>query len=99
DQSLEIGKAIVRLPVQIDRLTDMLMRGELRFTVNDTDRLIKEMHHMNRSMIRLQWTLISLGLLLTSLGLDLAGHTSVSPIAFGAAIVAAIWFVIRGLIG
>ena len=99
DQSLEIGKAIVHLPVQIDRLTDMVMRGELRFTVNDTDRLIKEMHHMNRSMIRLQWTLISLGLLLTSLGLDLAGHTSVSPIAFGAAIVAAIWFVIRGLIG
>jgi predicted unusual protein kinase regulating ubiquinone biosynthesis (AarF/ABC1/UbiB family) len=99
DQTIEIGKAIVRLPVQADRLIDMLVRGEVRFAVNDTDRLIKEMHNMNRSMIRLQWTLISLGLLLTSLALDLAGHTSVSPIAFGAAIIAAIWFVIRGLIG
>jgi predicted unusual protein kinase regulating ubiquinone biosynthesis (AarF/ABC1/UbiB family) len=99
DQTIEIGKAIVRLPVQADRLIDMLVRGEVRFAVNDTDRLIKEMHNMNRSMIRLQWTLISLGLLLTSIALDLGGHTSVSPLALGAAIVAAIWFVIRGLIG
>lgn len=99
DQTIEIGKSIVRLPVQADRLIDMLLRGEVRFAVNDTDRLIKEMHNMNRSMIRLQWTLISLGLLLTSIALDLGGHTSVSPLALGAAIVAAIWFVIRGLIG
>lgn len=98
DQSIEIGKSIVRLPVQIDHLTDVLLRGELRFTVNDTDKLIKEMHNMNRSMIRLQWTLISLGLLFTAIVLDVGGYKSVSPIVLVAAIVAGVWFTIRGIL-
>ncbi len=99
DQTIEIGKSIVRLPVQADHLIEQLLRGQVRFIVQDTDRLIKEMHNMNRSMIRLQWTLISLGLLLTSIALDLSGHSAISPLALAAAIFAGIWFVIRGLIG
>jgi predicted unusual protein kinase regulating ubiquinone biosynthesis (AarF/ABC1/UbiB family) len=98
DESIEIGKSLVRLPGQIDHLTDVLLRGELRFTVNDTDKLIKEMHHMNRSMIRLQWTLISLGLLFTAIVLDVGGYKSVSPIVLVAAIVAGVWFFVRGVL-
>ncbi|HZY44548.1 MAG TPA: hypothetical protein VFF70_07350, partial [Anaerolineae bacterium] len=98
DESIEIGKALVRLPGQIDHLTDVLLRGELRFTVNDTDKLIKEMHNMNRSMIRLQWTLISLGLLFTSIVLDVGGYKNVSPIVLAAAIVAGVWFFVRGVL-
>ncbi len=96
DQVVEIGKAIIHMPGQIDRLLDTLLRGGIRFTVTDTERLIQEMSRMNRAMNRLQWTIIFMGFLLGAIGLHISGFTGISPVVLIAAIVAWTWMMIRG---
>jgi predicted unusual protein kinase regulating ubiquinone biosynthesis (AarF/ABC1/UbiB family) len=96
DQVVEIGKALIRMPRQIDRLTDLLLRGEMRFTVNETDDLIKQMDHMNRAMSRLRWTIIFMGLLLGAIGLHVSDFTTISPVVLIAAVAAWVWMILHG---
>ena len=95
EQVVELGKAMLRLPTQLDRMLELLNHGELRINVNETDRLITEFARMNRSLGRLQWTILFMGLLIGAIVLDAAGSTTVSPIVFGAALVAGAWLVLR----
>jgi predicted unusual protein kinase regulating ubiquinone biosynthesis (AarF/ABC1/UbiB family) len=95
DQVVATGQAMLRLPTQLDRLLAQLNRGELHINVNETDRLIAEFAHMNRALGRLQWTILFMGFLLGAIILDAAGFTAISPIVFGAALVAGVWLVLR----
>jgi predicted unusual protein kinase regulating ubiquinone biosynthesis (AarF/ABC1/UbiB family) len=94
-QAVDLGKALFTLPVQLERLIDVVLSGDLRFSVKDTERLIDEMHRMNRSMNRLQWTIIFMGFLLGAIGLHITGFTAISPIVLVAAVVAWSWMLIR----
>jgi predicted unusual protein kinase regulating ubiquinone biosynthesis (AarF/ABC1/UbiB family) len=97
DQTLETGKSIVRLPVKVDRTLEMLLKGEIRFSVNDTDRLIDQLRHVNRSMNRLQWTLVFAVLLLAGVALEVSGYHGVSTALFIAALLAGLWMFLRGI--
>jgi predicted unusual protein kinase regulating ubiquinone biosynthesis (AarF/ABC1/UbiB family) len=90
DQVVDLTKAMVRMPTQLDRLLELLNHGELRINVNETDRLITELTRMNRSVGRLQWTILFMGFLLGAIVLDVAGVKSMSPIVLGLAIAAGV---------
>jgi predicted unusual protein kinase regulating ubiquinone biosynthesis (AarF/ABC1/UbiB family) len=87
-QVVEIGGAMVRFPLQADRLTSLLLRGDAHVHVNDTDKLIREMHRLNRTMNRLVWVLMFAATLLAAIMLDAGGHTDASPWALAAAVIA-----------
>jgi predicted unusual protein kinase regulating ubiquinone biosynthesis (AarF/ABC1/UbiB family) len=95
DQVAATGRAMLRLPTQLDRMLDQLNRGELHINVNETDRLIAEFARMNRSLGRLQWTILFMGFLLGAIMLDVAGFTAASPIVLGAALLSGVWLVLR----
>ena len=88
DQVVELGKAMIRMPTQLDRMLELLNHGELRINVNETDRLIVEFSRMNRSLGRLQWTILFMGFLLGAIVLQSAGFTDLSPVVFGMALFA-----------
>ncbi len=94
-QAIEIGGAIVRLPVQADRLIGTLLRGDIHVNVNATDQLIREIHALNASIRRLVWTLIFAALLLAGIVLDISGYRQLSPWVIGAAIFALLWVMLR----
>ncbi len=90
DQVVDLTKAMVRMPTQLDRMLELLNHGELRINVNETDRLITELTRMNRSVGRLQWTILFMGFLLGAIVLDVAGVKTMSPIVLGLAIAAGV---------
>ena len=95
DQVVDLTKAIVRMPTQLDRLLDLLNRGEFRVNVNETDRLLTEFTHMSRSVLRLQRTIIFMGLLISAIVLDAMGNHPVSTLVFIAAFASGAWMVLR----
>ena len=97
DQAVDVGKALLQLPGKIDRVLDMMVRGETHVVVADTDRLIKEFSRMNRAMARLQWTIICMGFLLGGIVLEINGHRDMSPLVFVAAIIAWVWLIVRSI--
>lgn len=96
DQVVDLTKAIIRMPTQLDRLLDILNRGEFRVNVNETDRLLTEFTHMSRSVLRLQRTIIFMGLLISATVLDAMGNHGVSTLVFIAAFASGAWMVLRG---
>ncbi len=94
-QAIEIGGALVRLPVRADRLFDALLRGEIRVHVHTTDALIREIHALSASMRRLNWTLIFAALLLSGIVLEISGYRQLSPYLVGAAVFAVLWMMTR----
>lgn len=95
DEMLALGKAVVRMPAQLDRFLDLAGQGELRVNVNDTERLIDQFHAMNRALGRLQWTILFMGLLLAALILEAAGYRAVSPVVLISALAAGVWLALR----
>lgn len=95
DEMVSLGKAVVRMPVQLDRFLELAGRGELRVNVNDTERLIDQFHAMNRALGRLQWTILFMGLLLAALILEAAGYRTISPVVLFIALAAGIWLALR----
>lgn len=95
DEMVSLGKAVVRMPVQLDRFLELAGRGELRVNVNDTERLIDQFHAMNRALGRLQWTILFMGLLLAALILEAAGYRAISPVVLFIALAAGIWLALR----
>ncbi len=95
DQVLDLGKAMLRMPTQLDRMLELLNHGELRINVNETDRLIVEFSHMNRSLGRLQWTILFMGFLLGAIVLQSAGFTDLSPVVFGMALFAGAGLILK----
>jgi predicted unusual protein kinase regulating ubiquinone biosynthesis (AarF/ABC1/UbiB family) len=95
DEMVALGKAVVRMPVQLDRFLELAGRGELRVNVNDTERLIDQFYAMNRALGRLQWTILFMGLLLAALILEAAGYRAVSPVVLFIALAAGLWLALR----
>jgi predicted unusual protein kinase regulating ubiquinone biosynthesis (AarF/ABC1/UbiB family) len=95
DQVVELGKAMIRMPTQLDRMLELLNHGELRINVNETDRLIVEFARMNRSLGRLQWTILFMGFLLGAIVLQASGFTELSPIVFGMALFAGAGLILK----
>jgi len=95
DEMVAMGRAVVRMPVQLDRFLDLAGRGELRVNVSDTDRLIDQFRAMNRVVARLQWTIMFMGFLLAALILDAAGYKAVSPVVLALAVLAGAWLMVR----
>jgi len=95
DQVVELGKAMIRMPTQVDRLLELLTHGELRINVNETDRLISEFARMNRSLGRLQWTILFMGFLLGAIVLQSAGFAALSPIVLGMALFAGAGLILK----
>jgi predicted unusual protein kinase regulating ubiquinone biosynthesis (AarF/ABC1/UbiB family) len=94
-QAIEIGGALVRLPVRADRLFDAMLRGEIRVHVHTADALIREIHGLSASMRRLNWTLIFAALLLAGIVLEISGYRQLSPYLIGAAAFALLWMMTR----
>lgn len=95
DQVVDVTKAIVRMPTQLDRLLDILNRGEFRVNVGETDRLLTEFARMSRSVLRLQRTIIFMGLLISAIVLDAIGDHGMSTVAFIAAFVSGAWMLLK----
>ena len=97
DQAMEAGQAAIRIPGRFDRMLEAMLLGEIRVRVDDTERLIKEVGRMNRSLNRLQWTLVFAVLLLAGVVLEISGYTYVSPVMFIAAGIAWLWMMYRAI--
>jgi predicted unusual protein kinase regulating ubiquinone biosynthesis (AarF/ABC1/UbiB family) len=96
DQVVDLTKAIVRMPAQLDRLLDTLNRGDFHVNVNETDRLLTEFMHMSRSVLRLQRTIVFMGLLISAIALDAIGNSGMSTVMFIGAFLSGAWMVLRG---
>jgi len=94
-QAVEVGGSLVRLPRQLDRVINTILRGELRTHVAGTDQLTREIHALNKSLNRLIWTLIFSVMLLAGIVLEISGYRALSPWLIGAAILALVWVVVR----
>jgi hypothetical protein len=86
---------MIRMPTQLDRMLELLNHGELRINVNETDRLIVEFARMNRSLGRLQWTILFMGFLLGAIVLQSAGFTALSPVVLGMALFAGMGLILK----
>ncbi len=95
-QVTETGLALVRLPRQFDRIAELLAGGDLRVTINDQDRLLYQLDRLNRSVSRVPWAILSMGLFLGAVILLAAGQTGFSVVAFGLAVLAGLWLMFRG---
>ncbi len=95
-QVIDTGLALVRMPRQFDRMADLLASGDLRVTINEQDRLLYELTRLNRSVSRVPWAILAMGLFLGSVILLGIGQTAFSLIAFGLAAISALWMIIRG---
>ena len=94
-QTVEIGGSLVRLPVQVDRLLNTLLRGELRIDVVATESLIREMRALNATVRRMIAALVFAVLLIGGIVLDLAGYHQLSPWLIGGAVAALVWAIAR----
>lgn len=95
DQALDLGKAVIRLPTQLDRLLELLNHGELRLNISETDHLITQFTRMNRSMERLQWTILFMGFLLGAIVLQAGNFTSLAPVVLGLALLAGMGLILK----
>ncbi len=95
-QVTETGLALVRLPRQFDRIAELLTGGDLRVTINDQDRLLYQLDRLNRSVSRVPWAILSMGLFLGAVILLAAGQVAFSVVAFGLAVLAGLWLLFRG---
>lgn len=95
DQALDLGKAVIRLPTQLDRLLELLNHGELRLNISETDHLITQFTRMNRSMERLQWTILFMGFLLGAIVLQAGNFTSLVPVVLGLALLAGMGLILK----
>jgi hypothetical protein len=84
------------MPRQFDRMADLLASGELRVTINEQDRLLHELTRLNRSVSRIPWAILAMGLFLGSVMLLGIGQTAFSLIAFGLAAASVLWLIFRG---
>jgi predicted unusual protein kinase regulating ubiquinone biosynthesis (AarF/ABC1/UbiB family) len=95
-QVIDTGLALVRMPRQFDRMADLLASGDLRVTISEQDRLLYELTRLNRSVSRVPWAILAMGLFLGSVILLGIGQTTFSLIAFGLAAITALWMIFRG---
>jgi len=93
-QAMEIGRAMVQLPVQARRLIDATLRGELHMHVVGSDELTREFRALNASLHRLIWALIFGVLLLAGIVLGVSGYVQLVPWMIGAALVALVWIIL-----
>lgn len=94
-QAVEIGQALVRLPVRTERMIDALLRGDLRVNVTGTQAMLHELHAINLAMHRLTRTLIFGVLLLAGIVLYVSGDRQISNWVIGGALVALLWVMVR----
>lgn len=95
-QITETGLALARMPRQFDRLANLLMGGDLRVTINDQDRLLYQLERLNRSLSRIPWAIISMGLFLGAVVLVAVGQGGLGMVTFICAFLAGLWMVLRG---
>jgi predicted unusual protein kinase regulating ubiquinone biosynthesis (AarF/ABC1/UbiB family) len=95
-QVMDTGLALVRMPRQFDRMADLLASGDLRVTINEQDRLLHQLTRLNRSVSRIPWAILAMGLFLGSVMLLGIGQTAFSLIAFGLAVASVLWLIFRG---
>jgi predicted unusual protein kinase regulating ubiquinone biosynthesis (AarF/ABC1/UbiB family) len=95
-QITETGLALVRMPRQFDRIADLLNSGDLRVTINDQDRLLYQLDRMNRSLMRVPWAIMSMGLFLGAVILLAVNQIVFSAIAFILALLAGLWMLFHG---
>lgn len=96
DQVTQTGLAIARMPRQFDRMVDLIASGDLRVTVNENERILRELARLNRSAYRIPWAIVSMGLFLGSIMLLAVGQTAFSLIAFILALLTGLWMLLRG---
>jgi len=96
DQVTETGLALARMPRQFDRLADLIASGDLRVTVNENERILRELARLNRSAYRIPWAIVSMGLFLGSIMLLAVGQTTFSIITFSMALLIGLWMLFRG---
>ncbi len=95
-QVTETGLALVRMPRQFDRIADLLGSGDLRVTINDQDRMLYQLDRLNRSLSRVPWAIMSMGLFLGAAILLAVNQPGFSLIAFVLALMAGLWMLFRG---
>ena len=78
----QTGLALARLPRQLDRMADLIAGGDLRVTVNENERILRELARLNRSAYRIPWAIMAMGLFLGAVMLLAIGQTTFSLIAF-----------------
>jgi predicted unusual protein kinase regulating ubiquinone biosynthesis (AarF/ABC1/UbiB family) len=96
DQVTQTGLALARLPRQLDRMADLIAGGDLRVTVNENERILRELARLNRSAYRIPWAIVAMGLFLGSVMLLAVGQNAFSAIAFLLAVVTGLWMLLRG---
>ena len=96
DQVTQTGLAIARLPRQLDQMVNLLASGDLRITVNENERILRELARLNRSAYRIPWAIVSMGLFLGSVMLLAVGQVSFSMITFIGAVLIGLWMLFRG---
>ena len=96
DQVTQTGLALARLPRQLDRMADLIAGGELRVTVNENERILRELARLNRSTYRIPWAIVAMGFFLGSVMLLAVGQTTFSAIAFILALLTGLWMLLRG---
>jgi predicted unusual protein kinase regulating ubiquinone biosynthesis (AarF/ABC1/UbiB family) len=96
DQVTQTGLALARLPRQFDRMADLIASGDLRVTVNENERILRELARLNRSAYRIPWAIVSMGLFLGSIMLIGVGQPALSVIAFVLALLTGLWMLFRG---
>ena len=77
-------------------MADLLASGDLRVTINEQDRLLYELTRLNRSVSRVPWAILAMGLFLGSVILLGIGRTAFSLVAFGLAALFTLWMILRG---
>ncbi len=95
-QVTETGLALARMPRQFDRVVDLLSSGDLRVTINEQDRLLYQLDRLNRSVSRVPWAILSMGLFLGAVILLAMNQTGFSAVAFVLALLAGLWMLFRG---
>ena len=96
DQVTQTGLAIARLPRQLDRMADLIAGGDLRVTVNENERILRELGRLNRSVYRVPWAIVAMGFFLGSIMLLAVGQTTFSLMAFILAVLTGLWMLLRG---
>jgi predicted unusual protein kinase regulating ubiquinone biosynthesis (AarF/ABC1/UbiB family) len=96
DQVTQTGLALARLPRQLDRMADLIAGGELRVTVNENERILRELARLNRSAYRIPWAIVAMGFFLGAVMLLAVGQNTFSAIAFVLAVITGLWMLLRG---
>jgi len=65
-------------------------------TVNENERILRELARLNRSAYRIPWAIVAMGFFLGSVMLLAVGQTTFSAIAFILALMTGLWMLLRG---